>query len=469
MFINNTLLGSTFVQDPNPNYIKIDNVVLGETASYGYNVVNTNDIGALLLSSLNDNNIVVIVYNWSQKVAYIKTGFNLNDSTDFKTSAGFTSFIVTNRISAANLTYTFNNISVNTDAALLNINGHLKTNMGVFTLNQRTFVPVGMNAFFLGLLQETNYYPTHQQITEIFEAARTLGATVIRSHTLGFSAESSVTLLDGNNNINPAAWDPIDFAYSEAKRCSIKLIIVLCDPYSYYHGSINTFCAPYNISKDQFFTDNTARSAFKKYLNSYLLHVNPYTNVAIKDAVEVAFLELGNELGNIRPGAGSNSVPTQDWIQDITTYIKSIDQNHLVLNGSDECLGSGTSNDFAVNSLDTYSAHFYWGDYNRMTTGSTNAANNGKGYIIGEYSSQFDNNWFKTIEGMQNVKGTCAWSIYPHDDGTRTGTRINHGDGFTFWMDYNTDGNNIVLLNLTNHFRRMQGQPEIVMDQLGQL
>lgn len=478
-FINKNLLGSTFVQDSNPNYIKIDNVVLGNSAKYGYSTVNTNDIGTLLQNSMQDGNIVVIIFNWAQNIAYIKNGFDLTDSTDCAVNTGFTSFVLISKISAANISYLCPGVAtqapvvqgaapsaISANAQALNINGFVQTSNGNYTLNGRTFVPVGMNAFFLGLLQETNYYPTHAQITEIFEAARKLGATTIRSHTLGFSAESTMTLIDQNNNINPSAWDSIDFAYSEARRCSIKLIIVLCDPYQYYHGSINTFCAPYGVPKEQFFTHPTPRINFKNYIKQYLSHVNSYTNIAIKDSITVAFLELGNELGNIRPDAGSTALPTQDWIQDISTYIKSITPI-LILNGSDECLGGSTSNDFSVNTVDTYSSHFYWNDYSRMNNDANNASNAGKGFIIGEYSSQFDINWFKTIESIGNVKGSFAWSIYPHDNGAHDGNRVNHGDGFTFWYDYNTDANNVVLLNLANHFRRMQKLPEISMQTLG--
>lgn len=478
-FVGKSLLGSTFVQDPNANYIKIDSVVFGETATFGYKAINSGDISAILTTCINDNKAAIVVYNWAQNVAYIKTGFNLLNTADYKVSTGYTTFIIKSRISAANIAYYAGTtfvpvvsksvpISINVTVPPTQVNGFLKMSNSTFTLNGMAFVPVGMNAFFLGLLQETMNYPTHAQITEIFEAARKMKATVIRSHTLGFSAQSSVSLLDANNNFNLAAWDPIDWAYAEAKRCSIKLIIVMCDPYEYYHGSLNTFCAPYGIAKDQFFVDPTARDAFKKYLNGYLTHVNPYTKVAIKNCIQVAMIELGNELGDIRPNAGSTAIPTQDWIQDITSYIKSITPI-LVLDGCDESLGGPTSNDFAVSAVDCYSRHFYWAGYDQLNASAAAAANSGRPLIVGEYSSQFGNDWFNTIEAIPNVAGSLAWSIYCHTAGTSTSPRVVHGDGFDFWWDFNTDTNNIALLNLTNHFRRMQKLPMITMGQMALL
>lgn len=458
--IDTSLLGSSFVQDKNPAYIKIDRVVLGESLQYGYKVIMGTDITAILNTCLADPKVVAVVYNWSAGVAYIKSGFNLNNTNDSAVNASYTTFVVLDRVASVPATQP-QPIPVVPPAtstpSTIRLNEFLRTDGGNFSLNGRVFVPVGLNAFFLGLMQETMAYPTKAQITEIFEAARTMKATVIRSHTLGFSAQNSMTLLDANNNINSAAWAPIDWAYAEAKRCSIKLIIVLCDPYEYYHGSLDTFCKPYGVAKDQFFISPVARTAFKKYINQYLSHVNQFTGYAIKDNIVVACLELGNELGNIREEAGSMAIPTQDWIADISSYIKSLTKI-LVLNGSDECLGSATSNDFAIASIDVYSQHFYWVNTNEINAKSNSAKALVKPYIIGEYSSQFSDIWYTTIESNKNVKGSCVWSLYPHDN---SGKRIHHSDGFTFWFDRQDSSNTQILLRLTNHFRRMQSLPVV--------
>lgn len=448
--IGKTFRGSTFVQDPIAEFIKIDGVVLGESPQYGYKIMNNTRVTPILRACLLDQNVVAIVFNWKAGVAYIKTGINFDVAADSTLNKEYTTFLVSSRVRSLTLPGSLPQSQ----------NDFLQISGGNFVLNGKPFVAVGMNAFFLGLMQETMSYPPKEQITEIFEAAKNMKATVIRSHTLGFSAESLVSLLDSNNNINNAAWDPIDWAYAEAQRCGIKLIIVLCDPYEYYHGSFKTFCTPYGVAKDQFFTNSTARDAFKKYISTYLNHINQYTKIAIKDCTAVACLELGNELGNIRPDAGSTMEPTREWISDISTYIKSRTKI-LVLNGSDECLGGPISKDFDVRTIDIYSSHFYWDDKKRLLKDSQSSANNGKPYIIGEYSSRFTSDWLKGIESMPNIKGSLVWSIYPHDNGLSNGTRLNHDDGFTFWYDNQSEENTKILLTLTNHFRRMQSLPVV--------
>lgn len=454
--INSSFLGHVFIQDPITDYIKIDNVTLGESEKFAYNIMRSYDIGNILKDCLLDNSVVCVVYNFKEGVAYLKTGFDLTLGADSKVNTEYTTFIVKQRIAKENIAVVLNKTPVHKPQPTPTTiptkkSNFVKLNKLDFELNGRPFVPVGANAFYLGLLQETMNYPTNNQITEAFEASLKLKATVIRSHTLGFSSESNVSLLGKNNVFNPKAWAPIDFAFSEAKRTGIKLLIPLCDPYEYYHGSLKTFCVN-GVPKDQFFTHPVAINEFKKYLKSYLNHVNPLTGITIKNSPEVFAFELGNELGQKRPTAGSIAIPTRAWIKDITIFVKSIAVNTLILNGSDECLGSSVSDDFKVSELDIFSAHFYWNDFDRLRYGATESLKVNRPYIIGEYSSKFGSDWFKVIETTANVKGTFVWSLYPH----LNGQRVKHDDGFTFWLDSQTPENTKILLTLTNHFRRLQ-------------
>jgi len=292
----------------------------------------------------------------------------------------------------------------------------------------------------------------------MFIIAKQMSATVIRSHTLAASSGYNQNSLRPNSlggKLNENAWDAIDYAFSMANKYNIKLIVPLTDPYYYYHGSYGDFCSIRGVDKTQFWTNSSVRSDFKNYIKDWLNHVNKYTKVAIKNDSSLCMIELGNELGNIRPDAGSTTIPTEDWIKDISSYIKSIDNNHLVLNGSDECLGK--SNDFNIPSLDVYSAHFYWNDFGRMDYGANNSAAVNKPYIVGEYSSKWGGDWFSQIETRKNIKGSVFWSMYPHTGGYKSGDRIPHDDGFT--LHYPEDYSQLLLI--ANHFRRMQSLPPV--------
>ncbi|NBP15092.1 hypothetical protein EBU95_11950 [bacterium] len=326
-----------------------------------------------------------------------------------------------------------------------------------FVINNTKFVPVGFNAYWLGLTE--NYdYPLKVQVDEMFDAAVKLKATVIRAHTLGITSGSHNSLRSPNGTVNNNAWEAIDYAFYKAKQTGIKLICPLIDAYNYFHGNYGDFCSKYGVDKTQFFENTNVINDFKHFVSLWLNHTNSFTKVAIKNAPELFAIELGNELGNIRPDSGSTAIPTQKWLTDISLFIKSIDPNHIVLDGSDECLGSSVSNDFAVNSLDMFSAHYYWQDYNRIDKGSRMSNTVHKPYIIGEYDSNFDNVWFKTIESKTLVKGTLFWSMYPHDNGKSNGIRIPHQDGYTSYYDL---ADQQKMIKFTNHFRRMRGMPTV--------
>ena len=78
-------------------------------------------------------------------------------------------------------------------------------------------------------------------------------------------------------------------------------------------------------------------------------------------------------------------------------------------------------------------------------------------YIISEFNPHFDKNWFINIESNTNIKGTIFWNMHPHELGYSRGLPVEHNDGYTLHYPENR----VKLLIISNHFRRMQGLPEI--------
>ncbi|TPX73254.1 hypothetical protein CcCBS67573_g05472 [Chytriomyces confervae] len=309
-----------------------------------------------------------------------------------------------------------------------------------FERNGAAFPLIGFNAYWMGI-HETFSYPTLEQTHEMFSLAAKLGATAIRSHTLGCSSGHAKMLRPSiprsNEALNECAWAPIDAAFKTAQETGVYIVANLTDSYAWYNGSYVHFC-PEGVPKNSFWESRDARDAFKRYIYEYLNHVNPFTGVAIKDCPELALLELGNELGNFRPEATSVTTPTFEWLDEISKYIKSIAPDVLILNGTDECLGSDRSNDFALAAVDAHSVHFYEMDYKRLDNAIRSARKAGKGVIVGEYSSTFPESWYRALE-RRNIHGDMVWSFYPHE---RDGTRVPHDDGFTVWDDVQPDVDN---------------------------
>lgn len=437
------------------NYIVINNCVIGNTQKFGYQSASTNNINNSLSTFLGDTNVIVVLHNKTNGACYLKTGYDLTSPGDYAINNDYTAYIIKSRLITSNTSNTSNTNTNNTsNTSNTKTSNFVTINNGKFMLNSQKFVPVGVNCFGLGLCQEYMNYFSHKQITEIFDSVKKLDGTCIRSHTLGFSAESENSLLDYNLNFREKAWDPIDFSLSEAKRTGIKVIPIFTDPYEYYHGSYKAFCTN-GVPKEQFFTHPIPRANFKKFITEWLNHTNKYTGIINKECPDIFSFELGNELGQDRKSAGSTAIPTKDWLIDISNHVKSIAPKILVMCPTDETLGQ--SDEFNVKNLDFYSHHFYWNDFNRMSYGYNNSKRVNKPYIIGEYSSQFGKDWFDHIERL-GIDGSFTWSLYPkHHDGKR----LIHGDGFDIWFDNYTPENTRQLLLLKNHHRRMQGLPEV--------
>jgi mannan endo-1,4-beta-mannosidase len=451
--VGKKLLNSVFEQDPNHDWIKINNVAVGESKMYSYNEYNSKDIGGLLNRLKGDNNITCVVYNWNTGVAYAKTGFNLSNSGDYKTASGYTTFILKSKISQFYKTPTPSKPPSKPPSKTAKEFVSWNATTGSFMCNGVKFVPVGFNAYWLGYTEAYDY-PMQDQVIEIFTVAQKMAATVVRCHTMGISSGSEKSLRPRDNTLNNNAWKAIDFAFYTAKQKGIRIIAPLVDCYSWYNGSYKHFTDTRGINKNDFWTNMDVRNDFKKFINDWLNHTNSYTGIKIKDDPTLFMIETGNEF-NIRPDAGSTTFPTEEWTRDIINYIKSIDSNHLIMDGTDEPLGK--ANNFSISTVDCFTGHFYWNEVERLDYGANNAKRVGKAYIVGEVDSGFGVDWFRQLESRPNVTGSLFWHLYPHQYGLAGGQKINHTDGFTLWFP--EDKNKLILWS--NHFRRMRKLPEI--------
>jgi mannan endo-1,4-beta-mannosidase len=394
-----------------------------------------------------DQQVVAVVYEWKSGRAYMKKGIDLsNNKSDSKVNPGFTTFIKAS-------------VQVQMPKPLVvqpvqQTVGFIKLNGDSMTLDNNPFVAVGSNAYWLGLTEEYSY-PSKQQIEEMFIAVSRMGGNTIRSHTLGHSSGSPNSLRPKDNNLNEKAWDSIDYSFSMARKYNIKIIAPLTDGYNWYNGNYGDFCITRGVPKKDFWTNKEVRNDFKDYINKYLNHYNTYNKCLMKDDPSLGIIELGNELGNIRDNHNSLTIPTNEWLTDISKYIKSIDPNHLILNPADECLGQ--SNEFSIQTIDTFGAHFYWNDTQRLDTGIVMSRRANKPYIVGEYSSFSDESWYKLLENRK-VKGSLFWSMYPQKNGIFGGEKILHTDGYT--IHYTKDNEKFLLL-IAQHFCRLRGIPEI--------
>lgn len=157
-----------------------------------------------------------------------------------------------------------------------------------------------------------------------------MGATVVRSTTLGVSSGSeytSLTVEPRRGVFEEEALKTIDWAIYVARAYGIRLVIPLTDEYDYYHGGKLSFLRFQNLSTSdasQFYTNADVITDFKEYIGTLINRTNTYTNVTYGNDATVMAWETGNELDD----------PPANWTDSIASYIKALAPSQLVMDGS---------------------------------------------------------------------------------------------------------------------------------------
>jgi mannan endo-1,4-beta-mannosidase len=270
-----------------------------------------------------------------------------------------------------------------------------------------------------------------------------MGGKVVRGHTLGVSTGNPLSFEPKLGVFNSSALHFADFAIDTAGKLGIKLVIPLTDNYHYYHGGKHDFTDWRGISdENQFFTNSQVISDFKEYINQLFNHINAFNGIANKDNPTILAWETANEIH-----------PPVSWTQIIADYIKSIDPNHLVLDGT----YGVNSEALPISSVDIYSRHYYPPNNNQVSQDASACAGASKVYYVGEYDWTNNNvlpQFLSTIE-QHSVGGDTYWSLFPHLDNYGW---EQHSDSFTLHFPTGSSSSQEQnILTLRAHAFKMSG------------
>ncbi|KAJ5952372.1 uncharacterized protein N7479_010785 [Penicillium vulpinum] len=157
----------------------------------------------------------------------------------------------------------------------------------------------------------------------------------------------------------------LDYAVSAAEKYGIKLIIPFVNYWDDY-GGMNAYVTAYGGSKTEWYTDEKMQSVYQTYIKAV---VSRYS-----DSPAIFAWELANE----PRCAGCQTDVIANWVAKTSSYIKSLDSNHMVTTGEEGMgltVGSDGSypytetegNDFAKNlaapDIDFGVFHLYVADW----------------------------------------------------------------------------------------------------------
>jgi hypothetical protein len=200
----------------------------------------------------------------------------------------------------------------------------------------------------------------------------------------------------------------------------------------HWWGGIETFSSYSDQSGSTFFTHGPTISNFKAMIKYILLRVNSITGVQYRNDPSILAWETGNELCNL-----DFSIVPGSWTTDIAKFIKSIDTNHLVMDGS--YMYWGIAMESLTNpDIDIISNHYYnmdvppacrgqgciqskpstWYSYAaRIAADAALAESYGKPFVAGEIGlAKFGdmNSILSGVGSLSAVAGALVWSLRSH-------------------------------------------------------
>jgi mannan endo-1,4-beta-mannosidase len=196
-------------------------------------------------------------------------------------------------------------------------------------------------------------FPDEFEITDALTSIKQLGGRATRMYVI------SICRKEGPNPIpchvkrpgefNEEAFQALDKVLEIANRVGVRVIIPLVDNWKWW-GGIEQYSEYRGKAAADFWTDPEIIEDFKKTVSFVLGRRNTYTGTLYKDDKAILAWETGNELSS-----------KYSWTKQIAAHIKSLDSNHLVLDGY--YLGNHEIQPEALDdpNIDIVSSHHYPG------------------------------------------------------------------------------------------------------------
>jgi mannan endo-1,4-beta-mannosidase len=241
----------------------------------------------------------------------------------------------------------------------------------------KLFYSFGVNCYYL---QNLAAHGDTDKVKQVFNEAKRLGVNTIR--TWGFFDSSDSTnaavIQYAPGKFNENALRALDFVIAQAGKDSIRLIIPLVNNWDDY-GGMNQYVSWYvgktgqslekisdekfqeyvsgvgnrkyrkwisnELTHDDFYTNTLIKSWYIDYVFKVLTRRNTYTNVRYRDDPTILFWELANE-----PRSSDNSgLIVNNWLEEMSAFVKTVDTNHLLGTGEE---GFDVSNNLPINVTD---------------------------------------------------------------------------------------------------------------------
>lgn len=256
-------------------------------------------------------------------------------------------------------------------------------------------------------------YPTEFEIRDAFETVKQMGGKVVRMYTIPVKRAGepdNPTFVTGPGEFVEEAFVVNDLMLKVANETGIRVIFSLLNNWKWMGGAPQ-YAEFRGKTFEDFWVDEQLLEDFKKTINHTLNRTNTLTGVKYKDDKSILCWETGNELACPYP-----------WTQKVAAHIKSLDSNHLVMDGYYAMDNFRYVYKEAVEdpNIDILSSHHYEQDpYSQIPNIEANLEiiKGKKPYILGELgfeSTAAHKYVYDYIIQNKEIAGTLNWSIRSH-------------------------------------------------------
>jgi hypothetical protein len=266
--------------------------------------------------------------------------------------------------------------------------------------------------------------PSEYEIRDALNAVKQSGGKVVRIYVLSVrkqgESKNIIRHVEAPGVFNEDAFKALDKVMQIAGETGIRVIIPFVDNWWWWGGPAE-YAAFRGKDKQLFWTDPELISDFKKTVEHLVNRRNTCTGVLYKEDKAVLGWETGNEL----------EVPFT-WTADIAAYIKSLDKNHLVIEGTNaKIITAEALKDTNIDVLSTH--HYSRADESvKFIKMNKELSKNKKPYIVGEFGLVPPQDVKEILDSSmdEGVSGIMAWSLRFHNqDGGFYMHRENTGSG----------------------------------------
>jgi mannan endo-1,4-beta-mannosidase len=327
------------------------------------------------------------------------------------------------------------------------------------TVEGNKFMLAGEEFRFPGTNNYYFHYKPQAMVDDVIEDAARMGLKVIRIWGFMEGRRHDGNVMQPAPGIyDESGFRKLDYAIKKASEEGIKLVIVLTNNWDDFGGMNQYVRWVENAHEhDDFYTNEKIKELYKDYVSYMLNRTNTYTGLKYKDDPTIMTWELANEPRCQSDKTGDTLV---EWVTEMSQYIKSIDERHLVAIG-DEGFFNRASNTYGyggyegvdwdrlirIPTIDYGTFHLYpdhWGWKDPLEDGIKwikvhleTAKEVNKPVVLEEYGVRENRNliydlWnnavyknggngsmFWLLTGIDTGSGADAQGLYPNYDGLR--------------------------------------------------